>query len=451
MEEDPGCWIGSWATEQLCCYPLTERHRKCFNAIEGRVEIKLGRIRGLLAEVQATGLQEEAASLMRHSYAYEALLAQPLAVWAWACSVPDSPLIWSDNCECCEPAESHCRDQALRPQENQIWTEFAECCFPVYSRKTLLPMDAFLRESISSDLQALRPQSDSIRKDGPKLLWDLGKGHAARGCLLSVHENGTVTSCSESHACHEFDCSYLRAVLLALKVIQSTNPLPALDFILSAADETVENPFPEAPVFTRVGTRWTATVALPAEWQLHPAQCQRTLNEGMFATEKFKWEDREAVLIWRGTYSNLWAKDCKAARAAKDGAAMEECVRLPPGQVRWPVWNFTTWLQLPRGRLVWLSRFVPFIDARFVASSLLPPMEASLEMFLQDEKLFAPRMEPLAFGQYKYQIAMEGNSAADRLSWQLFLGSVVLIPDQPWQVMSPLNMLQPWVHFVPVS
>ena len=417
------------------------------------MESKLQSLSILLARAEAAGLQEMVEGLVQNSVAYQVMLAQPLAVWAWACSVPDSPLIWSRNCDCCEPAEDYCQDSSLR-DEQQIWAEFTRCCFPVYSRKTFHPVDDLLQASISSDLEMLRPRRESIWTDGPHLTWDLGDGRYAKGCIISVHEDGTVSSCPESHACHDFDCSYLRAVLLALRVIQSINPLPALDFVLNAGDETVENTLPEAPVFTRTGTLWTATLALPFEWQLHPAQCQRRLKEGMLAVERLRWEDRKAVLIWRGTHSNLWVEDCRAALAAKAEEMMERCVSLPPGQVRQPVWNFSTWLQLPRGRLVWLSRFVPFIDAKFVeasVSSQMPRMEKSLEEFLWDEELIGSRIAGEVFGQYKYQIAMEGNSATDRLSWQLFMGSVVLIPGKAWQVMSPLNMLQPWVHFVPVS
>ena len=412
------------------------------------------RVSSLLEDAEEAGLLHETGFVVQNAHAYEVLISQPLTMWAWACSVPDSPLLWSHNCDCCEPAEDYCHNQALRPDEGSIWAEFTRCCFPVYSRKTFQPADDILQASIHANLKALRPSRSTIRQEGPQLSWDMGGGKYSKGCIIAIHENETVSSCLESHACHGFDCSYLRALLLALKVIQSTNPLPVLELVLNAGDETIENTLPEAPVFTRTGTLWTATVALPFEWQLHPGQCQRRLKEGMLSVERFPWKNREAVLIWRGTHSNLWTPDCKAALAARDRAFMKKCVTLPQGQVREPVWNFRTWLQLPRGRLVWLGRFLPFIDAKFVetsASSTVPRMEPGLEQFLREEQLIGSWIEREAFGRYKYQIAIEGNSATDRLSWQLFTGSVVLIPATPWHVMSPLSMLQPWVHFIPVS
>ena len=438
-------------TEGLCCYPLTEQYQQCFNSIEEKVEEKLKTLRRLKDGAEMAGLEQEVSDLLPHVASYEYLLSQPLGMWSWACSVPDSPLIWSKSCDCCEPEEGFCKEKGSRPDKEEIWLQYARCCFPVYTRKSWGPVDPDLQGSIDMELQALRPNLQAIQTEGTQLSWGMGGASLARGCLISIHENGTVTSCPESHACHGFDCSYLRAVLMAVRIIQANHPLPAMDFLLNAGDETTENTLPQAPVFTRTGTRWTATLALPFEWQLHPAQCVRKLKEGMLATQRRKWEDREAILIWRGSHSNLWLPDCRVARAANDEEFMARCAKSVTGAMRDSVWNFSTWLQLPRGRLVWLSKFASFIDAKFVESTTLPPMSLDLESFLRDEGLFAPRMDGWEFEEYKYQIAIEGNCATDRLSWQLFMGSVVLIPDQPWQWMSPFNMLQPWVHFVPVA
>lgn len=49
------------------------------------------------------------------------------------------------------------------------------------------------------------------------------------GCVISIHPNGSITTCPEEVACHGFDCSFLRAVVLALEVIQAIHPLPPLD------------------------------------------------------------------------------------------------------------------------------------------------------------------------------------------------------------------------------
>eukprot|EP00913_Durusdinium_trenchii_P022506 g21142.t2 len=181
-------------------------------------------------------------------------------------------------------------------------------------------------------------------------------------------------------------------------------------------DETLENTLLEAPVFTRGGTWWTHTLTLPFEWQMHPTQCVRTIKVGMNAMGLIKWEDRKPILIWRGSHSNLWTPHCKIYRAAREFHMLERCVTsLPPhGSPREPIWNFSTWLQMPRGRLIMLSRFVDFVDAKLVDSKLVP-MSPDLESFLREEQLYGERIEAEALAQYKYHIAIEGNCAADRV------------------------------------
>ena len=96
------------------------------------------------------------------------------------------------------------------------------------------------------------------------------------------------------------------------------------------------------------------------------------------------------------------------------------------------------------------TRFFPsLIDAKFVDSKV-KPMSQDLEEFLRDEGLFGERIEGEDLARYKYHIAIEGNCAADRVVWQPFLGSVLLIPDGPWVHVPPVKIMQPWVHYVPV-
>ena len=38
----------------------------------------------------------------------------------------------------------------------------------------------------------------------------------------------------------------------------------------------------------------------------------------MNAMLQIRWEDREALLVWRGSHSNLWSPHCKISPAARD-------------------------------------------------------------------------------------------------------------------------------------
>lgn len=415
--------------------------------MESRVEAKLQKLHQIIQMAEDAGLEKEVYITGVQASSYEVLLAQPLSMWSWACSAPDSPLLWSTDCACCEPVETTCEAEVEAVEEATTWLSFLKCCYGIYRRKILEPPDEALEHSIRMQLESLRPSRQRILQDGPKLSWNLGGESVARGCVVSVHENGTVSSCSEEYACQGFDCSFLRAVRLALQVIQAINPLPAFDFVLNAGDETLGNTFAEAPTFTRGGSWWTDTVILPHEWQMHPTQCGRSIKVGMNAMGMIRWEDRKTLLIWRGSHSNLWTPHCKMYQAARNHNMLGRCVT---PDTREPVWNFSTWLQMPRGRLVMSTRFFPsLIDAKFVDSKV-KPMSQDLEEFLREEGLFGERIEGEDLARYKYHIAIEGNCAADRVVWQPFLGSVLLIPDGPWVHVSPVKIMQPWVHYVPV-
>lgn len=285
-------------------------------------------------------------------------------------------------------------------------------------------------------------------EEGPRLVWHMGI-HAPRGCLISVAADGQIHACEETHACGSFDCSYLRALLLNLDVIQGYRQLPEFDLILNAGDVTLHDAS-DLPTFTRTGTSWaTRSFALPFEWQLHPGQCHKQLIKWALVSMK-PWEARLPQLIWRGSNSNCRFVHCNAT-AVSEGEASEavECSRATRAPVRDCAWNFTTWLQMPRGRLVWQSRFHPAIDAKLVP---LPsqPLAPDLEAFLSEEGLLGSHSEQHEQGLYKYVIAVEGDSAADRLYWQLFSGSVVLIPRGPWRVLPLFDLLVPYEHFVPL-
>merc|ERR1711939_499158 len=75
--------------------------------------------------------------------------------------------------------------------------------------------------------------------------------------------------------------------------------------------------------------------------------------------------------------------------------------------------------------------------------------DARLEAWLRSEGLIADHMPIRDQVEYKYAIAVEGDNAPDRLYWQLFFGSVGLVPAGPWDV-PWLDMMKPWWHYVPV-
>lgn len=439
------CWTGLGYTEEFCCHALPQGYQQCFDDIEQRVFDKI-------ATLEQHGVEDEARPMLAEHHALmNYLLSKPLELWQWACSAPASPFLWSPKCACCEPRDDGC----VMEEQSVMVKEYGQCCFPIYARRTREAPDLTLERAIQAHLGTLQIPRGELSERGEKLEWQVSASLLARGCLISLRSDGSVRTCDETHACPGFDCSYLRAVVLTLEIIQAVNPLPDLDFVLNAADVSMGALDP-LPIFTRVGTRWTNTLELPSEWQLHPGQCIKHLAKAINSVLSSPWENRESTLIWRGSTSNCRTVRCNMALASGYGTtdaaekeeAMAMCGLLPLGENRDCIWNFTTWLQMPRGRLVWLSRFFPGIDAKFSGAGAT--MDSALKDFLLREGLFVEPMSPEMQGRYKYVIAVEGDSAADRVFWQLFSGSVVIIPDGPWKVYSVESLLEPYVHYVPV-
>ncbi|CAE8595444.1 unnamed protein product, partial [Polarella glacialis] len=321
------CWTGLGFTPELCCRPPSVELLQCYQDMEARTERKYKD----LQELEAIAVEEHAAEyadlIAGHAAGYGALLAQPMALWSYACSSTNNPLLWSEGCNCCDPKVSNCPQEVDPSDAVQIRPEYMKCCHPVLTRKTLSPPDETLEASIQEQVARWIPSRKWIRAHGHKMQWDLGPGQISRGCVVSIRDGTAASNCSE--ACVGFDCSYLWAFKLTLEIINGINPLPDMDLVLNLSDETLDE-YGEVPVFTRVGTRWTSTIGLPAEWQMHPGQCLKTIKVGMIATSQVSWEDRAPELIWRGTHSNLWSgANCSIALAAEDPSHMERCMRSP--------------------------------------------------------------------------------------------------------------------------
>ncbi|CAK0829351.1 unnamed protein product [Prorocentrum cordatum] len=420
-----GCWSGPWYTEDFCCHPLPPGHERCFQEIEGRALAKLAVLERFAGGVDPAGGAgrehwdpEEAVQQLA---TYQYLVSQPVSLWLWACSAPESPLLWSDGCSCCDPPQAGCSPGGPRDEPGRRSSGHRRCCHPVLARRAQEAPDPSLEAAIQAHVgPGLRVRRGAAAAAARSARWQLTPSTHAGGCLIAVRA-GRAAPCDEARACPGFDCSYARALVAALDAVSAAAPLPDLDLLVNAGDVTLRG--------------WTNTLALPVEWQLHPGQCLRHLSRAARAAEAAPWEHRAARLAWRGAPSN-----CRAARC-RPGA--------PEGEHRDCTWNASTWLSLQRGRLVWLSRFAPSLSRGLVRSPFLP-LHSELERFLEDLGLLSEPMSIEEQAQYKYTAALEGDSAADRLYWQLFTGSVVLVPEGPWQELALRELLEPYVHYVPV-
>eukprot|EP00927_Polykrikos_kofoidii_P050630 TRINITY_DN44520_c0_g1_i1.p1 TRINITY_DN44520_c0_g1~~TRINITY_DN44520_c0_g1_i1.p1 ORF type:complete len:578 (+),score=47.17 TRINITY_DN44520_c0_g1_i1:33-1736(+) len=446
-DADPDCWIGPWYTADFCCYPLPPKYPQCFDDIEARVEVKRATLDdwGIRMAMEGADIQLILHNAKMHDHAFSRLLELPLKLWRWACGDPTSPSLWSQGCACCVPVDPLCEFDA---QLSGMVPQYRECCYPVYTRKVMGEPDLALEAAIQAHLGSMQFSRSSILQEGSSVIFQFNETFFARGCIISLRQ-GILSHCLREHACPEFECSYLDAFILVLGVIQHVNPLPDIDLVLNCGDLTL-SASSNLPSFARMGTHWTQSLVLPFEWQLHPAQCVKHVSLGMSAAEHWPWEQKKDGLIWRGSHSNCFLPGCSPRLASDSQEAMKACAVPAEGEFRECKWDLTNWLRMPRGRLLWLSKFVPAIDAKLVLNDLLPIDQELVAFFRMEDLVTEEFMSIKDQLSYKYSITVEGDSAADRLSWQLFGGTVVIMPDGPWRSIAVLDLLEPWVHYVPV-
>lgn len=467
---DASCWEAEGSSEELCCHDLPPRVLQCFRDIEERASAKAQKLNAtthqMLGIIRDEGIdldqfppeyRQMMVGVSEYFDFYTQLLLNPPTLLNWACEFPPSTMLWSEGCACCDPHE-----QGLCQMGVEEFDEFAmqpinlrlraECCYPVYQRRIGLvdrgEGDPALDAAIERHLGDLRLPRGLVARRAPAVSWRMGSEMESRGCLVSVLASGEILPCDEAHACKGFDCSYMRAFIQVVTIIQAIRPLPAFDLLLNPADFTPSRTPSDVPIFTRTGTKWTNTIGLPFEWQLHPSQCRKHVKEVAWAGMKNPWDSRKTKLVWRGSPSNCRAPSCVAGEAEGRNAAMERC-----GDAFEELdctWRLETWLRMPRGRLVWISRFLPdSIDAKLVMAEH-SRADPALLRFMEEEGLLDDRKPMMEQCHFKYSIAIEGFVAPDRLYWQLFSGSVVLVPEGPWSVFAIADMLEPFVHFVPV-
>ncbi|CAE7250939.1 poglut2 [Symbiodinium pilosum] len=259
------------------------------------------------------------------------------------------------------------------------------------------------------------------------------------------------------------DCSYVRAVEVALRIIGTHVPLPDLDMFISPTnnDAGVDS----IPVFTRSRPRDPRGlyIALPFEFQLHPWQSRKSLAVLPKVVSKHPWKQRIGKLFWRGTNSNHVTNHCSLKEVSDGQAPWSLCMEgwqesLVGEQDEWLAssWNFSNWYKTPRGLLVLLGQHVPAMDAKWTGISR--KMDPDLWDYFEAENMTAPKVKLSEQLIYKFGINIEGTGTGDRIYWQMMGGQVVLNHETPqvsWLLADPSSprrqgALRPYEHYIPI-
>eukprot|EP00959_Pyramimonas_sp_CCMP1952_P163132 3410045-Pyramimonas_sp.AAC.1 len=62
------------------------------------------RLQQLARMMEDGGLPQESEAFLSHVDFYSYMVSRPPELWLLACLNPTSPLLWSQDCDCCEPA-----------------------------------------------------------------------------------------------------------------------------------------------------------------------------------------------------------------------------------------------------------------------------------------------------------------------------------------------------------
>jgi Glycosyl transferase family 90 len=103
--------------------------------------------------------------------------------------------------------------------------------------------------------------------------------------------------------------------------------------------------------------------------------------------------------------------------------------------------------QVPRCSLVWNHGHSKLVDAKLVPYGR---KEYPLSDPLEGVTMFGSSMTMTEMLQYKAIIMLEGNDVSSGLKWALFSNSVVLMQAPTCTSWAMEELLQPWVHYIPV-
>lgn len=129
-----------------------------------------------------------------------------------------------------------------------------------------------------------------------------------------------------------------------------------------------------------------------------------------------EWEKKISKLVWRGRIPKNFEKVLSSTTSIEYGS----------------------WKQ--RISLVENHANSTLIDAKFVGMRRMTP-----------KSLYGKKLSMKSMLKYKYQLSIEGNDVASGLKWMLFSDSLVFMIKPTFTSWSMEELLQPFVHYVPVK
>ena len=272
-------------------------------------------------------------------------------------------------------------------------------------------------EQIQSDLAPFSSEDmeeDKIRQTMESIRKVPSSGLAQLSCI-SIKDNQvswwSLTQTADDNRLTQF--------INFMKEILKITSLPNVTFLISGWD-SFDRPLyvyeARCPVFAIGKKRYNKQTVLIPETRTYLYYDNDYYNSARKKGSQFPWREKKEKAFWRGNTTG--------------------------GNYEFYSWDF-----MPRSNLVLFSKYHPdLVDAKFVGNYCLP---YNIESTCESYGLFSPYVSQEEHLQYKYLIAVDGNSWPSSLQWQLFSYSTILKQDSDF-LEYYYNALKPYVHFVPI-
>jgi hypothetical protein len=201
-----------------------------------------------------------------------------------------------------------------------------------------------------------------------------------------------------------------------LEKMQLAHPLPDSDlmiFLCDGVDESMLNNI-NAPIFCGAKTKQQSKVIVIPELFIYPTMYQMAAGAEK-PQNPVRWSNKIGIGYWRGSTTGDW-------------------------------YTLKNWENMLRTKFVRFSQTVPkLLDCAF---SRYCQGDPEVEQVMRGKNLFKEEVNQESQLIYKYLIAIDGNTCASSLKWQLFTNSVVLKNDSDWIEWYDTALI-PFKHYVP--
>jgi len=156
---------------------------------------------------------------------------------------------------------------------------------------------------------------------------------------------------------------------------------------------------------------------------------------GEVTKEMVAWKDKIPKAIWRGDMTGFHKAQRRGASATAKAEPEHACPVIP--------------------RCNFVQRYVnsnDTIDAGFVLGG--PPQSELLELYynwIRESGMAKDRMAVEELLKYKILVSLEGNDVSSGLKWMLLSNSVLLMPPPTRTSWAMEELLEPFVHYVPMA